>query len=131
MNRTTLYQYIHYLSMGNLLYSLRAKTRGDSIFSKPSKLYLNNTNLTHYYCPKSEIDTIREQFFASMLRVEHELSYPPKGDFMVDEFYTFEVGGKNKSFRQIAGVENSFVASDEIEVGFGNRIPLWLFGFLY
>jgi len=131
MNRTTLYQYIHYLTMGNLLYSLRAKTRGDSIFSKPSKLYLNNSNLTHYYCPKSEIGTIREQFFASMLRVDHELSYPTKGDFIVDELYTFEVGGKNKGFKQIAGVNNSFVASDDIEVGFGAKIPLWLFGFLY
>ena len=131
MNRSTLYQYIHYLSMGNLLYSLKAKARGDSIFSKPSKLYLNNTNLTHYYCSKHEVGTIREQFFASMLRVNHALSYPSKGDFLVDEVYTFEVGSKNKDFKQIAGVPNSFVASDDIEVGFGNKIPLWLFGFIY
>jgi len=131
INRTTLYQYIHYLSMGNLLYSLRAKAKGETIFTKPSKLYLNNTNLSHYYCQSSQMGTIREQFFASMLRLNHHLSYPSKGDFLVDDTYTFEVGGKNKDFKQIANIPHSFIASDDIESGFGNKIPLWLFGFLY
>ena len=131
INRTTLYQYIYYLNLGNLLYSLKAKTKGDTIFVKPSKLYLNNPNLTFYYCQGSDIGTIREQFFANMLRVNHQLSYPVKGDFLVDEKFTFEVGGKNKDFKQIANLSNSFVASDDIEVGFGAKIPLWLFGFLY
>jgi predicted AAA+ superfamily ATPase len=131
INRTTLYQYIHYLSMGNLLYSLRTKAKGDKLFTKPSKLYLNNPNLSHYYCQSSQIGTIREQFFASMLRVNHHLSYPTKGDFMIDDKYTFEVGGKNKDFKQIANIPNSYIASDDIESGFGNKIPLWLFGFLY
>jgi len=131
INRTTLYQYIHYLSMGNLLYSLSAKTKGETIFTKPSKLYLNNPNLSFYYCQSSEIGTIREQFFANMLRVNHQLSYPVKGDFLIDDTYTFEIGGKNKSFKQIAELKNSFVVADDIESGFGNKIPLWLFGFLY
>jgi len=48
-----------------------------------------------------------------------------------EEKYTFEVGGKNKSFEQIKDMPNSFVASDSIEIGFGNKIPLWLFGYLY
>jgi hypothetical protein len=56
---------------------------------------------------------------------------PKQGDFRVDEKFSFEVGGKNKSFRQIKDIQDSFVASDEIERGFGNRVPLWLFGFLY
>ena len=131
INRTTLYQYIHYLNLGNLLYSLKAKSKGDTIFTKPSKLYLNNPNLTFYYCQKSAKGTIREQFFANMLRVNHQLSYPKKGDFLVDEKFTFEVGGKNKDFKQIANLSNSYVVADDIEVGFGNKIPLWLFGFLY
>jgi len=45
--------------------------------------------------------------------------------------YTFEVGGKNKSFNQIKDVANSFIASDILEVGIGNKISLWLFRFLY
>jgi len=131
INRTTLYQYIYYLNMGNLLYSLKAKTKGDAIFIKPSKLYLNNPNLSFYYCQNSVIGTIREEFFINMLRINHTLTYPTKGDFLVDDVYTFEVGGKNKGFEQIKNIPNSFVVADDIESGFGNKIPLWLFGFLY
>ena len=131
INRTTLYQYIHYLTMGNMLYALKARSKGDSIFVKPSKLYLNNPNLSYYYCQSNEIGTIREQFFANMLRVNHKLSYPAKGDFMVDETYTFEVGGKNKGFEQIKEIKNAFIAYDDVELGFGKKVPLWLFGFLY
>jgi len=59
------------------------------------------------------------------------LSYPTKGDFLVNEKFTFEIGGKNKSFKQIKDISNSFVVADDIEIGSGNKIPLWLFGFLY
>ena len=62
---------------------------------------------------------------------EHQLIAPKNGDFLVDEKYLFEVGGQSKRFKQIKDMQNSFVASDEIERGFGNKIPLWLFGFLY
>ena len=50
---------------------------------------------------------------------------------MVDEKYVVEIGGRNKGFSQIKDVPESFVVADDIEVGFGNKIPLWLFGFLY
>ena len=66
-----------------------------------------------------------------MLCVNHQLSYPQKGDFLVDEKYTFEIGGKNKSFEQIKNINNSYVVADDIEIGFANKLPLWLFGFLY
>jgi predicted AAA+ superfamily ATPase len=131
INRTTLYQYIEYLSLGNVFYPLKAKTKSDTVFSKPSKLYLNNTNLNAYYCSNQDIGTIRELFFASQLRVNHTLHYPVKGDFVVDDSYTFEIGGKDKSFHQIKDIPNSYVVADDIEVGFANKMPLWLFGFLY
>jgi len=67
----------------------------------------------------------------NMLSLNHKLLYPKRGDFLVDEKYTFEVGGKNKSFEQIKDMPNSFVIADDIEIGFGAKIPLWLFGFLY
>jgi hypothetical protein len=70
-------------------------------------------------------------FFANQLQVLHSLSIPTKGDFLVDDCYLFEIGGKNKSFKQIKDIANFFVVADELEVGFGNKIPLWLFGFLY
>lgn len=54
-----------------------------------------------------------------------------KGDFIVDDKYTFEIGGKNKKFNKIKDIENSYIVSDDMEIGSGNKIPLWLFGFLY
>jgi len=131
INRNTLYQYIHYLTMGNIFSSLKAKTKGDNIFSKPQKLYLNNPNLSFSYCQSNDIGTLREQYFLNMLSANYEVSYPKVGDFEVAEKYTFEIGGKNKSFEQIKDIQNSYVVADDIEIGFKNKLPLWLFGFLY
>jgi hypothetical protein len=49
----------------------------------------------------------------------------------LDDRYLFEVGGKNKDFSQIKDIDNSFLALDDMEKRFGNKIPLWLFGLLY
>jgi hypothetical protein len=74
---------------------------------------------------------VRETFFASMLSSKHTLHYLDRGDFLVDEKYVFEVGGKNKGFDQIKNIPDSYIAADDIEIGIGNKVPLWLFGFLY
>lgn len=138
----TLYKYLEYLKRGKILNILKSKSKGDTIFSKPDKLYLSNTNLHFAYCQNSEIGTIREVFFNSMLD-NFNLESSKHGDFLVDEKYLFvltslrdsvtlhEVGGKNKTFKQIKDIENSFVVKDDIEVGFKNSVPLYLFGFLY
>jgi predicted AAA+ superfamily ATPase len=121
---------MEYLYRGRILSLVRAKSRGNSIFVKPQKLYLGNTNLHHAYCNSVEMGTLREVFFMSMLEDEN-IEVASKGDFVVASKYIVEIGGKNKSFKQIKDIENAFVVADEIEVGFGNKIPLWLFGFLY
>lgn len=126
----SLYRYLDYLDKAKILKLMRPTTRGDNIFTKPEKIYLNNTNLHYGYCREAQIGTIREVFFMSM-NFEHRITIPKKGDFMIDGQYLFEVGGKNKSFKQIKDMPNSFVVADDIEIGSGNKIPLWLFGFLY
>jgi len=131
INRNTLYQYIYYLERGNIFYLLHAKSKGESLFSKPQKLYLDNTNLHYAYCETIEKGTIRETFFTNQLKEMHSLRYPPKGDFLVDETYLFEIGGKSKGFGQISEEENAYVVADDIEIGHRNKLPLWLFGFLY
>ena len=128
INRKTLYLYIHYLSLGDIFLKVLPSAKGDTIFSKPSKLYLNNTNLSFAYCENQEVGTLREQFFSNQVK---DVKYSKIGDFLLDEKYIIEVGGKDKSFKQIKDIENSFVVADDIEVGFGNKVPLWLFGFLY
>ena len=131
IDRDTLYLYFEYLHRGKIFNVIRAKSKGDNIFSKPDKIYLNNPNLNYSYCSQATIGMIRETTFTTFLKTNHELSIPKKGDFLIDEKYLFEVGGKNKSFKQIKDIPNSFVVADNIEIGFGNKIPLWLFGFLY
>ncbi len=131
IDRDTLYLYFEYLDRGKVLNLIRPQSRGDNIFTKPDKIYLNNPNLSYSYCDDASIGTIRETIFAAWMKTDHTLSIPKKGDFLVDEKYLFEIGGKNKSFKQIKDLPNSFVVADDIEIGFGNKIPLWLFGFLY
>jgi hypothetical protein len=75
--------------------------------------------------------SIRETFFVNQSGYKHKVETAQKGDFMIDEKWIFEVGGKNKDYSQIAGVKDSYLALDDIEFGYENKIPLWLFGFLY
>jgi len=126
----SLYRYLDYLHKAKVLKLMRPPTRGDNIFTKPEKIYLNNTNLHYGYCNEAQIGTIREVFFMSMT-FEHRVTTPTRGDFLIDEKYLFEVGGKNKGFKQIKDIPNSFVVANDIEIGSGAKIPLWLFGFLY
>ena len=78
------------------------------------------------------IGTARETFAVTQLRnAGHIVEYGRKcGDFRVDGRYTFEIGGSDKGFAQIAGVADSYILSDDIETPTGSRLPLWLLGFL-
>ncbi len=70
-------------------------------------------------------------FWLKLWIIIHKIYYPKSGDFIVDDNYVFEIGGKNKTNRQIKEIKHSYIAMDEAETGFANKIPLWLFGFLY
>lgn len=131
ISRAKLYDYISYLNDANLINMVDEQTRGLNKLIKPAKIYMQNTNLIYAYGDKCKIGTIRETFFANQLSAKHHINIPKFGDFIVDDKYIFEVGGAKKGFSQIANEINSFVAADDIEVGAGNKIPLWLFGFLY
>lgn len=130
-SKVTLYKYIELLHKAELLRHVVFEGKRFKSLQKPDKLYLANTTLFSSLCMEPKIGTIRESFFASQVSVKSSLYYVDRGDFLVDEKYTVEIGGKNKSFEQIKDIENSFIAADEIEMGFKNKIPLWLFGFLY
>ena len=132
ISRSTLVQYLHFLEKTRLVNSLVSTGKSISILQKPDKIYLNNTNLAYALAPEqTDIGSMRETFFFNQLTVNHQVSLPAQGDFYVDERYTFEVGGKGKNIRQIANTAESFVVADELEMGYKNKIPLWLFGFLY
>jgi len=131
VSKATLYKYIEYLSRADLIIHVQHEAKRFRAVRKPDKLYLANTNLLNALCLEKEKGTERETFFASMINYQHRLNYVDRGDFLVDEKLIFEIGGKNKTFRQIKNMENSYLAIDGIEVGSGRKIPLWLFGFVY
>ncbi len=131
VSRNTLYAYLGYLEKGDLLTIVVDNKKGVTALSKPEKLYLNNTNLSYALCDEPKIGTIRESFFANQLKESHNLTTSKQGDFIVNNRYTFEVGGKNKGFKQIKDIENSFVVQDIDSTEDNRKIPLWLFGFLY
>lgn len=131
INRETLLAYLHYLAESGLTCQLYKAGKGVSRLQKPDKIYLENPNLAYAIRPSApDTGTVRETFFANQLAYRHALSYPPSGDFLVDQQHLFEVGGPRKSVRQL-GDTPGFLAIDQIEWGYQNRIPLWLFGFLY
>jgi len=99
--------------------------------SRPEKIYCDNTNLMHALVPRTDIGVKRETYFYNQVRKAHEVSFVCIGDFLVDGRFYFEVGGKGKRYNQIADLADSYVVNDDVENTIGNKIPLWLFGFLY
>lgn len=129
----TLKSYLKYLEDVGVILTVSRSGKGLREMEKPEKVYLNNPNLYHALAGGKSPDSgaMRETFFLNMLHVGHNVSVPIKGDFLVNDAITFEVRGKNKDSSQIKKIENARLVLDNIEIGQGNRIPLWLFGFLY
>lgn len=120
------------LERTDLLITLRGDSHKLKSVGKPDKILFNNTNIMHALVTNVDKGTERESFVASSQNAAgHDIQYPKKGDLLVDGKYLLEIGGRNKTFEQIADMPDSYVVADEIETGFGNKIPLWLFGLLY
>ena len=133
LSRTTLLQYFQYLSEAKLLQLLYSDVKNVKRLQKPDKIYLENPNMM-YALSTTGINegTLRESFFVNQLAVGHEVEYGKgSADYTIDHTYTIEVGGRSKDGKQIANVANGYIASSDEEYVLGNKIPLWLFGFLY
>ncbi|MBR1609719.1 MAG: ATP-binding protein [Kiritimatiellae bacterium] len=122
---------LYSLERAGLLRLLSSSSKRLKTLSTPDKIYCADSNLMAALSADPDAGTQREAFMLSQLSAVSSVEFPPRGDFLVDGRWLFEVGGRGKTFRQIADIPDSFLAVDGIEVGRGNRIPLWLFGFLY
>ncbi len=132
ITRKSLLTYLYALEESHLTIQLHKTASGISKLQKPERIFLENTNLMYTLSGETiKEGNVRETFFANQLSESSSLQYTPNSDFMIDEKYIFEIGGKNKGTSQIEGLSNAFVAADNIEYGMKNKIPLWLFGFLY
>lgn len=132
LNRNTILLYLAHLHRARLVNLLYSDTWNLKRMQKPDKIYMENTNLLHALSlSQVEAGTARETFFVNQLMQQHEVEYGRGADFVIDRKYTIEVGGQSKDGNQIAGVPDAFIAADGMEYALGNKIPLWLFGFLY
>lgn len=131
VSRNSIIKMFELLDKGGILRCLYSGWRSPKSVAKPGKILFDNTDIMAALSTLNEIGTVRETFVASMLAPAHKLYEPPKGDLLVDEKYLLEIGGRNKTFKQVADVPDSYVVADDEETGIGNKIPLWIFGFLY
>jgi predicted AAA+ superfamily ATPase len=131
ISRQAVLLYLHHLQDANLIKLLYPHGAVYSKLKKPEKVYLWHPNLIFTLEEKEpDVGNIRETFFLQQLNNGHAIHSAPMGDFLVDNTYLFEIGGKNKNAKQIKNLPNSFVAADDMEIGFDRQIPLWLFGWL-
>lgn len=132
LNKATVLSYLSGMSRAELLHLLYSSNMSVTKMQKPDKIYIHNPNILYALASVEKIGTIRECFFVNQLSKDHTVEYgKANGDFIVDGRITIEVGGKDKSFDQIADITNSYIFGDEMEFPVGKKLPLWLAGFLY
>ena len=131
ISRNYIQDYLLYMERAGMIAQLRDAAGGIRGLGKTEKLYLDNTNLIYALSPKTaDIGNVRETFFMNQMRVVGDVMSSPVSDFLVDGM-TFEIGGRKKGHKQIAGVDNGYIVKDDIESGYANVLPLWAFGLLY
>ncbi|MBR0024752.1 MAG: ATP-binding protein [Muribaculaceae bacterium] len=132
INKNTVLSYLSSMSRAELIHLLYADNKSVTKLQKPDKIYIHNPNVLCALSSQRRIGTLRECFVLNQLSIEHTVEYgKDKGDFKIDGRIVVEVGGKDKSFDQIADVPNSYVLADQMEFPVGKKLPLWLMGFLY
>ena len=132
LNKATVLSYLSGMKKAELLHLLYSSNVSVTKMQKPDKIYVHNPNILYALGSRENIGTVRECFFVNQLSKGHTVEYgKTSGDFLIDGRITVEVGGKDKSFEQIAGIPDSYVFADEMEFPVGKKLPLWLAGFLY
>ena len=132
VSRVTLLGYFQHLAKAKILNLLYSSEMNIKKLQKPDKIFVENPNIMDAMTLNTvNEDTKRECFIVNQLRQSHRVEYTKRRDFIVDGCYTIEVGGKSKDGKQVAGVDDAFIAADDIEYAYGNKIPLCAFGFLY
>lgn len=131
IDRNELSQYLAYLEKAELVSILRMKANGDAILRKMDKLYLHNPNMMYTLVGgQPNNGNVRETIFLCWTKYLFDVVESPISDFEING-RTFEIGGRKKGKKQIEQAQDGFVVADDIEYAFQNKIPIWMFGFLY
>lgn len=131
VTRQSLINFFKYMEDLRIIHGLYPSGKGVTLMQKPEKVFLHHPNLFFALSSqRADMGSIRESFFVNQVSAVKPVGYAEEGDFTVGK-YTFEVGGKRKKKRQIEGVQDAYLVADDIEIGHGNKVPLWMFGFFY
>ena len=133
LQRTTVLEYFNYLNKAKILNLLYSDYYNAKKMQKPDKILMDNSNMLYALASQPvNIGTVRETFAVNQLSRSHLVEYAKiGGDLRVDGKYVFEIGGADKDFAQIADMPDSYILADDIEYPSGNKLPLWIIGFLY
>ncbi len=131
ISRNDIPSYLTYMEKAGVISQLRSGTGGLRELGKIEKIYIDNTDFIYALAQEApNVGNIRETFFMNQMRVNHIVTNSKISDFEIDG-KTFEIGGKNKAQKQIKETTDGYIVKDDIEIGFGNIIPLWAFGLNY
>ena len=131
ISRNNIADYLLYMEEAGMVSQLRDETNGIRGLGKVNKVYLDNTNLVYGLANENpNKGNIRDTFFMNQVRVHHQVAASKNVDFKIGTM-DFEIGGKNKSLKQIKTVGDGYIVKDDIESGYLNTIPLWYFGLMY
>lgn len=132
LSKTTVLSYLSSLQRAELLHLLYSDNKSVTKMQKPDKILLHNTNMLYALGMRQNIGAIRECFVVNQLAFSHVVEYgKEQGDFRVDGKFIIEVGGRDKSFDQIANLPDSYILADNMEFPVGKKLPIWLIGMLY
>ena len=134
MSRETLYEYLEHLHVSYILNQLWFPGTGMRFKRKPGKLFFENCSLLTLLADENKSDfrgALRETFVVNQLGNAAALKLSSTGDFQDATGNHFEVGGASKDYSQLPEGKNGYLLVDDTEVGSGNRIPLYMAGFLY
>jgi len=135
ISKEYVYSYLEFLETAGILNSVNENTEGAKLVRKAGKIYFENPNIPVAINGAIKKETLtgmmRETFFLNQLYLLHKVSLHKQCDFLVDNTFSFEIGGPSKKTAQIREINDGLIAMDGIETGYGRKIPLYLFGFLY
>ena len=132
--RESLYQYLDFLDQSFVIHRLWKRSSGKAFQRKPEKILLHNPNIISYLQPQALLQNkgiVRETFFINQMMTAHKIYASSPADFEDDLNNQFEIGGKSKTSGQLDPQKNGYLVLDDISIGDRQRIPLYLFGFLY
>jgi len=134
MSRETLYEYLDHLHGAYILNELWLPGAGTRFKRKPGKLFFENGSLLTLLANTNTpafVGALRETFVVNQLCNATDLKLSSAADFQDATGTHFEVGGASKDGAQLPKGRDGYILVDDTEVGSGNRIPLYLVGFLY